>query len=94
MAEEAGAVVTRLPIERDDRDSIKAVIEQALAEHDLVVVNAGSSAGSEDFTASIVAELGTLCVHGIAMRPGHPVILGVARGRRSLASPATPSRRR
>ena len=90
MAEEAGAVVTRLPIERDDRAAIKAVIEQALAEHDLVVVNAGSSAGSEDFTASIVAELGTLCVHGIAMRPGHPVILGVARGRAIAGIPGYP----
>ena len=90
MAEEAGAVVTRLPIERDDRAAIKEAIERALAEHDLVVVNAGSSAGSEDFTASIVAELGTLCVHGIAMRPGHPVILGVARGRAIAGIPGYP----
>ena len=72
MAEEAGCIVTRLPIERDVRASILATVEKALAENDIVVVNAGSSAGSEDFTASIVAELGRLCVHGIAMRPGHP----------------------
>jgi putative molybdopterin biosynthesis protein len=90
MAEEAGAVVTRLPIVRDDRGAIKAVIEQALADHDLVVVNAGSSAGSEDFTASIIAELGALCVHGIAMRPGHPVILGVACGRAVAGIPGYP----
>jgi putative molybdopterin biosynthesis protein len=46
MAEEAGAVVARLPITRDVRASIKAAVAHALAEHDLVVVNAGSSAGS------------------------------------------------
>ena len=90
MAEEAGCLVTRLPIERDLRDSIRATVEKALAEHDLVVVNAGSSAGSEDFTASIVAELGRLCVHGIAIRPGHPVILGVARGKAIAGIPGYP----
>ena len=90
MAEEAGCIVTRLPIERDVRTSILATVEKALAENDIVVVNAGSSAGSEDFTASIVAELGRLCVHGIAMRPGHPVILGVARGKAIAGIPGYP----
>lgn len=90
MAEEAGCIVTRLPIERDVRASILATVEKALAENDIVVVNAGSSAGSEDFTASIVAELGRLCVHGIAMRPGHPVILGVARGKAIAGIPGYP----
>lgn len=90
MAEEAGAVVTRLPIVRDVRASIRATVEAALAAHDLVVVNAGSSAGSEDFTAGIVAELGRLCVHGIAIRPGHPVILGVAQGKAIAGIPGFP----
>lgn len=90
MAEEAGAIVTRLPIQRDVRASIRAAVEQALADNDIVVVNAGSSAGSEDFTASIVQELGRLCVHGIAIRPGHPVILGVARGKAIAGIPGYP----
>ncbi|MCS6828456.1 MAG: molybdopterin biosynthesis protein [Caldilinea sp.] len=90
MAEEAGALVTRLPIEADNREAIKQAVEHALADHDLVVVNAGSSAGSEDFTASIVRELGVLCVHGIAIRPGHPVVLGVARNRAIAGIPGYP----
>lgn len=90
MAEEAGCIVTRLPIERDVRATIMATVVRALAEHDLVLVNAGSSAGSEDFTASIVAELGKLCVHGIAIRPGHPVILGVAQGKAIAGIPGYP----
>lgn len=90
MAEEAGCLVARLPIERDVRASILATVQRALAENDLVVVNAGSSAGSEDFTASIVAELGRLCVHGIAIRPGHPVILGVAGGKAIAGIPGYP----
>ena len=52
-----------------------------------MIVNAGSSAGSEDFTARIVAELGQLLVHGIAIRPGHPVILGTVNGRRRVGEP-------
>jgi putative molybdopterin biosynthesis protein len=74
---EWGGAPTRYPIVVDDYERIKAVVREAAADHDLVLVNAGSSAGSEDFTASIVEDLGTLLVHGVAIRPGHPVILGM-----------------
>ena len=50
-------------------------------ECDLILINAGSSAGSEDFTARVVEELGELLVHGVAVRPGHPVILGMIQKR-------------
>ncbi len=52
---------------------------RAAETHDLVLINAGSSAGAEDFTARVVAALGELLVHGVAVRPGHPVILGMLR---------------
>jgi len=74
---EWGGAPTRYPIVVDDYESIKATVREAAATHDLVLVNAGSSAGSEDFTSSIVEELGTLLVHGVAIRPGHPVVLGI-----------------
>lgn len=90
QAEEAGAVVTRYPITADFYDAIRAAVVDALATHDLVAVNAGSSAGSEDYTARIVADLGQLCVHGIAIRPGHPVILGVAQGKALVGIPGYP----
>ncbi len=72
-----GGVATRFPIVPDDLDRIKATVATAASTHDLILLNAGSSAGSEDFSAQVVAALGTLLVHGIAVRPGHPVILGV-----------------
>ena len=90
QAEEAGCIVDRLPIVADEYDVIKAAVDRALDDHDLVVVNAGSSAGTEDYTASIVSELGRLCVHGIAMRPGHPVILGAAKGKALVGIPGYP----
>jgi putative molybdopterin biosynthesis protein len=68
---------------RDDRALLTESIAAAIATCDVVVVNAGSSAGSEDFTAGVFAEVGEVVVHGVAIRPGHPLVLGIARqGRR------------
>lgn len=77
MIQEWGGLGTRLPALADNYTAIRQSVLDAARDHDLVIVNAGSSAGSEDFTARIVAELGRLLVHGIAIRPGHPVILGL-----------------
>ncbi|MCC7355517.1 MAG: molybdopterin biosynthesis protein [Anaerolineae bacterium] len=85
-----GAEASRLPPLPDNYARIRTAVETALADHDLVIVNAGSSAGAEDFTASIVEELGQLLVHGIAIRPGHPVILGVVRGKPIIGIPGYP----
>jgi len=72
-----GGEPTRYPITKDDFDLICQRVEEAAQDHDLVLLNAGSSAGAEDFSAKVVEKLGTLLVHGVAVRPGHPVILGV-----------------
>jgi putative molybdopterin biosynthesis protein len=71
-----GGEATRFPITPDDFDAICTRVEEAAREHDLILLNAGSSAGAEDFSARVVEKLGTLLVHGVAVRPGHPVILG------------------
>jgi putative molybdopterin biosynthesis protein len=87
MIGEWGGIADRLLPLADDYAAIRARILEAAATHDLVIVNAGSSAGSEDFTARIVAELGQLLVHGIAIRPGHPVILGIIEVESPVVSP-------
>ena len=74
-----GGEATRYPITRDDFDEIQAQVSIAAREHDLVLLNAGSSAGAEDFSAHVVETLGEILVHGVAVRPGHPVILGMLR---------------
>lgn len=74
-----GAEAHRLPIVPDEFAAIRAAVASATAEHDLILVNAGSSAGSEDYTAHVVQDLGRLLVHGVAVRPGHPVIIGMIR---------------
>lgn len=66
----------RYPITKDDFDLICEQVQEAAQTHDLILLNAGSSAGAEDFSAKVVEKLGQLLVHGVAVRPGHPVILG------------------
>lgn len=78
-----GGEATRYPITADDFPSLEKRVKEAVEDHDLVLVNAGSSAGSEDFTAGVVEKLGDLLVHGVAVRPGHPVILGMVRRAKS-----------
>jgi putative molybdopterin biosynthesis protein len=72
-----GGEANRYPIIMDDFDQIVRCVQEAASENDLVLLNAGSSAGSEDFSARVVEKLGVLLVHGVAVRPGHPVILGM-----------------
>ena len=78
MVHDWGGRATVFPPTPDDFAAISGAARQALADSDLVIINAGSSAGSEDYTAAVVEGLGKLLVHGIAIRPGHPVVLGVA----------------
>lgn len=72
-----GGQPTRFPITADDFDLICQRVKAAAQDHDLILLNAGSSAGAEDFSARVVEKLGQLLVHGVAVRPGHPVILGM-----------------
>lgn len=88
--EEWGAVATVVGPVRDSFVAIRDAAIEALDSHDLVIINAGSSAGSEDYTALVVEELGELLVHGIAVRPGHPVVLGLARGKPLVGLPGYP----
>ena len=59
---------------KDIRD---ALLRAAETDADLIMINAGSSAGSKDYTANIIAEIGEVFVHGVAMMPGKPTILGM-----------------
>lgn len=76
QAQQVGCEAWAEPIEPDVVEGIKRAVRAAAAKADLVIVIAGSSAGRDDYTARVVAELGVLAVHGVAVRPGHPVVLG------------------
>jgi putative molybdopterin biosynthesis protein len=86
----AGCEAITLPIEPDDQERIAAAIRGAIEACDLMIVIAGSSAGRDDYTAQLVAQLGTLAVHGVAVRPGHPVVLGAVDATPVLGAPGYP----
>ncbi|MCB9451597.1 MAG: molybdopterin biosynthesis protein [Anaerolineaceae bacterium] len=91
QVQEAGGATTVSDIVPDDVDQLRAAIQTALGQSpDLLLVLSGSSAGSRDHTASLVGELGELLVHGIAVRPGHPVIIGMIEGIPVIGVPGYP----
>lgn len=90
QVEEWGGRPVRHAIVPDDFSQIKEAVQRALETADVVILNAGSSAGSEDYTAQVVSEVGQLLVHGIAVRPGHPVVLGAAGGTPIIGAPGYP----
>ena len=76
MVRSWGAEAKVYPIVPDIFDQIKDMVAKAASECDLVILNAGSSAGREDFSVKVIRELGEVLYHGIAMKPGKPAILG------------------
>ena len=91
MAEEAGAEAQVSPIVADDFETIKAHLQAILQEGaDLVIINAGSSAGSADYTVRIVEELGEVLVHGVTIMPGKPTILGAVQETPVVGLPGYP----
>lgn len=90
MVEEWGGDALTWETIPDDFDRLLEAVRDAVGKHDIVLVNAGSSAGSEDYTARVVESLGELVVHGTAIRPGHPVVLGVVEGKAVLGIPGYP----
>jgi putative molybdopterin biosynthesis protein len=90
MTAECGAHSIRRNIVKDETALLRKTIPDALSESDLVVINAGSSAGREDFTADVIAELGEVFVHGVSIKPGKPVILGIVKGKPVIGIPGYP----
>ncbi|MCL4502002.1 MAG: molybdopterin biosynthesis protein [Deltaproteobacteria bacterium] len=90
LVEEAGGLPIVRPIVPDDPAVLSKVLEETLAAADVVLINAGSSAGTEDYTYQAVAALGEVLAHGVAMMPGKPTLLGVAAGKPVIGIPGYP----
>jgi molybdopterin molybdotransferase len=78
------------PIVRDDRDAVREALEVSARDSDCVLATGGSSVGEEDHLPSLVAELGELPVHGVAMRPSSPAGLGFVSGKPVFLLPGNP----
>jgi len=90
QVKEWGAEPLRFDIVKDDYELIRETVRTAVSKCDIVLISAGSSAGREDFTSKVIEELGQVCVHGIAIKPGKPVILGSIDGKPVVGIPGFP----
>jgi molybdenum cofactor synthesis domain-containing protein len=90
LVAEAGGVPDIWPVAADDPEALAATLREAVAAGDVVLINAGSSAGTEDYTYQAVAALGEVMVHGVAMMPGKPTLLGVVQGKPVIGNPGYP----
>ncbi|MCL5076330.1 MAG: molybdopterin biosynthesis protein [Chloroflexi bacterium] len=86
----AGGVPQRLPPVADDYEAIKKAIVVAVADSDLIIINAGSSAGREDYTLTVARDMGQVLFHGVQIRPGKPAFLGLVKGKPLLGIPGYP----
>ena len=85
-----GAETRVYPIVPDQPERIRAALRQAAEDCDLVLLNAGSSAGRDDYAAAAVEAEGELFFHGIAIKPGKPAILGCRDSKPILGVPGYP----
>ena len=90
MLRDWGATTKTYPIIGDDLGKIRNALKEALSECDIVILNAGSSAGSEDYAAEAIAGVGTVLYHGLAIKPGKPAILGYSGSKPVLGVPGYP----
>ncbi len=87
---ESGAEAIRFNIVRDDLEEIKKTLKEASKISDIVLINAGSGRGSEDYTLSAIKELGEVIVNGISIKPGKPLIIGIVNNKPVFGIPGYP----
>ena len=89
VAESGGEPVLlgRVP---DRLEALKAAIRKA-AKYDLVVFSGGSSVGEKDMVVDVLAAMGELKFHGVAVKPGKPTVLGIVGGKAVLGMPGYPT---
>ena len=92
LVEQAGGIALPLGIARDDYAAILSAARLGLEASDVLVLSAGSSVSIRDFTAEVVRALGEpgVLVHGIALRPGKPTIVGLVGGKAVFGLPGNP----
>ncbi|HLB25683.1 MAG TPA: gephyrin-like molybdotransferase Glp [Nitrospirota bacterium] len=92
LVRQAGGEPVRMGIFRDDYDSIKSAVEAGISDADAVAITGGSSVGTGDQTAKVINDTGRpgVLVHGVSVKPGKPVIIGVAGGKPVFGLPGHP----
>lgn len=91
LASAQDCLFTRVNPVADNETALTGAVREAVdGPAHIVVIGAGSSAGSKDFSRSIIGKLGRVLVHGIDVMPGKPSILGVVDGKLVVGAPGYP----
>ena len=90
MLRDWGAEPRTYPITSDRFEAIRDMVEKATDACDMVILNAGSSAGRDDYSTAAVREIGEVLYHGVAIKPGKPAILGLRGEKPILGVPGYP----
>lgn len=91
MARDWGADFRRYSPVPDDENRIGEAVDRAAREGaHIVVLGAGSSAGSKDFTRKVMEKKGQVVVHGIKAMPGKPTVLGCSTENILIGAPGYP----
>ena len=90
LVQESGGEGKRFAAIPDDPKLLEKALEDTLDHYDMALVSAGSSAGTEDYTAHVLQKMGEVIVHGVAMKPGKPVILAIVKGKPVIGLPGYP----
>ena len=91
MVAEWGGIAYRYKMVPDDLEMLRDALSTRLSQNvDIALVIAGSSAGREDFTAEVIRRMGKVLIHGVATKPGKPVILGTVKNVPVIGIPGYP----
>ena len=92
LIEQAGAIAVDCGIIPDQKALLDVAARRALNFCDILIISAGSSASTRDFTATIIDGLGYpgILVHGVNIHPGKPTILAVCDGKPVIGLPGNP----
>lgn len=91
LVQRDGGLPNVAPLLPDTVDALRAALRSALAEGaDVVLLSGGSSVGQEDHAPRVLAEVGELSIHGVALRPASPAGVGFVDGRPVFLMPGNP----
>jgi len=90
LIKQSGGLPQRFATIPDEYSLLRDRLKDAIEQFDIVIVCSGASAGTEDYTVDVLRELGDVIVHGVAMKPGRPVILAVVNGKPVIGVPGYP----
>ncbi|HOP85934.1 MAG TPA: molybdopterin biosynthesis protein [Syntrophorhabdaceae bacterium] len=89
LAQKIGFETKRHGIIREKKE-LEEIFNNLIEEFDVIIINAGTSSGTEDYTEEIIRKKGKIIFHGVSMMPGKPTIFGIVKEKFVFGIPGYP----